>query len=31
MRRIDVLSQFPFTFLEPPAVVLLCTHCFPSS
>lgn len=28
MRRIDVLSQFPFTFLEPPALVLLCTYCF---
>jgi hypothetical protein len=28
MRHIDALSQFPFTFLEPPALVLFCTHCF---
>ncbi|ONM57288.1 MYND finger family protein [Zea mays] len=28
MRHINALSQFPFTFLEPPALVLFCTHCF---
>lgn len=30
MRRVDVLNQFPFTFLEPPSLVLLWIHCFPS-
>ena len=28
MRRVNLLSQFPFTFLEPPALVLLCTPLF---